>query len=459
MKRAADDPELSMGRGRVLVLDDDPDACAMLDALLSNAGFRVEATTSVTGAMERLSSFGPDVLLTDVQMPEASGFVVMEQARLLDPRLAVVFVTGRGTVSDAVRALHGGAEHYLVKPINDVELVSVLGRTLDRKRRSSTPPHPCAAPDARPLVGTSEPMRTLREKIARYGPRRATVLLTGETGTGKERVAEALHAASPRAAGPFVRVHCAALSESLLESELFGHERGAFTGAHARRAGRFEQADGGTLFLDEVGEIPPAVQVKLLRVLQDRAFERVGGNDTVAVDVRLIAATHRDLRAMVRGGTFREDLYYRLDVLPLEVPPLRARREDIPLLVQYILARHAGRGERPRVVSSQSMRALAQHDWPGNVRELENLIEQALALSDGHELTLPSPGSRPSLRGGGDAPTVPGATFQEVERHAILSTLEACGHNVTRAAEVLGLSPRTLHYRLREYQGKPGRRS
>jgi transcriptional regulator with GAF, ATPase, and Fis domain len=305
------------------------------------------------------------------------------------------------------------------------------------------------------------------------GPTRTTVLLTGETGTGKERLAEALHDASPRRNRPFVAVHCAALTETLLESELFGHERGAFSGALARRAGRFEVADGGTMFLDEIGEITMATQVKLLRVLQHRQFERVGGNETLSVDVRIIAATNRDLPAMLADKTFRADLYYRLNVMALEVPPLRARREDVPLLVDHILPRLAlelGLPESP--LAPEAVRMLAAYDWPGNVRELENVLERALVLTQGRVITEAvlrpqlAPAPAPTAAAAPDpdapwserAPAVPGASFAEIERHAILTTYEACGRSPRRTAEILGLSPRTVHYRLREYRGEVGRR-
>jgi DNA-binding NtrC family response regulator len=440
----------------VLIVDDEPDVCSLLGAIITPAGFTVETATTAEGALARMSPFGPHVLLTDVQIPGANGFSVMERALAIDPLLSVIFITGHATVPDAVRAIRAGAEHYLLKPINVEELLAALGRSVARQRAR----RPANEGATRGLLGVSEAMRSLRAQVMRLGPRKATALVTGETGTGKERVAEALHAASPRAEQPLVRVHCAALPETLLESELFGHERGAFTGAHARRVGRFEQADGGTLLLDEIGEISPAIQVKLLRVLQEQRFERVGGNQTLAVDVRIIAATHRDLGAMVAADTFREDLYYRLNVLELEVPPLRARRADVPLLVEHSLGRIAREcGGAPASVSDEAMGQLMRYDWPGNVRELENALERAYVLCEGAEITAAALSSRLRTampRSG--APAVPGATFRQVERHAILTTYEGCGQSVSRTAEVLGLSPRTIHYRLREYRGEAGRR-
>ncbi|MDO9022214.1 MAG: sigma-54 dependent transcriptional regulator [Deltaproteobacteria bacterium] len=441
---------------RVLVVDDEPDVCAMLHTMIAPRGFTVETATTPEAALARVSSFGPHVLLTDVQMPGTNGFTVMERALSIDPLLSVLFVTGQANVPDAVRAIRAGAEQYLLKPIDGDELMAALARSVARQQAR----RPATNGATEALLGVSEAMQSLRAQILRLGPRKATALVTGETGTGKERVAEALHAASPRARQPLVRVHCAALPETLLESELFGHERGAFTGAHTRRAGRFEQADGGTLLLDEIGEISPAIQVKLLRVLQEQRFERVGGNQTLAVDVRIIAATHRDLSAMVAAGTFREDLYYRLNVLELEVPPLRARRADIPILVEHALGRIAREcGGARASVSDEAMAQLVRYDWPGNVRELENALERAYVLCDRGEITAGALSSR--LRTATQRigpPTVPGASFRQIERHAILTTYEECGQCVSRTAAVLGLSPRTIHYRLREYRGEPGRR-
>ncbi|MFI5302969.1 MAG: sigma-54 interaction domain-containing protein, partial [Polyangiales bacterium] len=284
---------------------------------------------------------------------------------------------------------------------------------------------------------------------------KATVLVTGESGTGKGELARAIHSRSPRSKMPFVSVHCSALAESLLESELFGHERGAFTGAERKRIGRFEQANGGTLFLDEVGEIAPATQVKLLRVLQERQFERVGGNETVTIDVRLIAATNRDLAADVQAGRFREDLYYRLDVIHIEMPPLRMREGDIFLLAQHFLRRHAEENHKRIDGFTDEARArLLAHRWPGNVRELENTIERAVVLCDSDKVDvdqLPLGTLLGPTNSGAGGVRIPGATMSEIERHAILSTLEAVGGSTTKAAEMLDISVRTIQYRLHEY--------
>jgi DNA-binding NtrC family response regulator len=301
-------------------------------------------------------------------------------------------------------------------------------------------------------------MQQVFRSITQVAPSRATVLITGESGTGKEVVAAAIHRASPRATGPFIALNCAALSESLLESELFGHERGSFTGADKRRQGRIEQANGGTLFLDEIGEISPALQVKLLRVLQERAFERVGGNETVRVDVRIVAATNQDLRRLVAAGSFREDLLYRLDVVGLHLPPLRDRRDDIPALALHFLKKYAGaNGSQATRFSDGALATLAAYDWPGNVRQLENAVEHAVVFAAGDCIEashLPPElhGTEPSNQ---RLPAIPGANMLELERYAILKTMEAVGGSTRKTAELLGLSVRKIQYRLRQYGAAP----
>jgi DNA-binding NtrC family response regulator len=356
-----------------------------------------------------------------------------------------------------------GAENYLLKPLDPEALGAVVERAMekarlvqetrrlrDRLRERNAFSH---------IVSADPKMQEVLELVAQVGPSKASVLVTGESGTGKELIAEAIHAASPRAKAPFVRLHCAALSESLLESELFGHERGAFTGAVARREGRFKQADGGTLLLDEIGEIPAAVQVKLLRFLQEKTFERVGGNETLKVDVRVLAATNRDLGAEIKKGTFREDLFYRLNVVTIELPPLRARRADIPVLASFFLRRYASENGRTiETFAGDALQTLLEYSWPGNVRELENVVERAVVLCDGSRIEkkhLP-PSVVPAEDRGGPPP-IPGSTIADLERYAILQTLEACGGSTSKAATVLGVSPRKIQYKLHEYgQPDPG---
>jgi DNA-binding NtrC family response regulator len=367
-------------------------------------------------------------------------------------------MTAFGTISSAVEAMKKGAENYLLKPLDPEALGAVVERAMekarlvqeaqrlrDRLRERNALSH---------IVSSDPKMEAVLELVSQVAPSKASVLLVGESGTGKELIAEAIHAASPRAKSPFVRLHCAALSESLLESELFGHERGAFTGAVGRREGRFRQADGGTLLLDEIGEIPLAVQVKLLRFLQERTFERVGGNETLKVDVRVIAATNRDLVAEIKRGVFREDLFYRLNVVTIELPPLRERRSDVPALATFFLRRYAvENGKKIETFADDALRRLLDYRWPGNVRELENVIERAVVLCDGPRIEtkhLP-PAVVPSSEREGPPP-IPGSTIADLERYAILKTLEACGGSTSKAATVLGVSPRKIQYKLHEYE-------
>ncbi len=475
-------------RGRLLVVDDEATARRALATLLTDDGYDVDTAASGDEALEKLAREPPDILLTDVRMPGMDGIALLRRGRMLDPTLAVVVMTAFGTVRDAVSAIREGAEHYVTKPVDVEELGLVLERVMERRalRREAGILRERVRVEHRfeNLLGTSAPMRSLVKTILQVAPSRATVLLLGESGTGKERVAQAIHEASTRRDGPFVKVHCAALAETLLESELFGHERGAFTGAAARREGRFKLAHGGTLLLDEISEVPPSMQVKLLRVLQEREFERVGGNETLEVDVRILAATNRDLTAMVREGRFREDLFYRLNVVSLALPPLRARREDVMLLADHFLRRYSrDAGHELRGFTPEARSMLMAYAWPGNVRELENTIERAVVLSGGdligeEHLCLPGVAFQPrsdahasydgaiarfsrapqplaapqGFEGFGPPPVVPGATLEELERYAILSTLEVCGGSTHKAADLLGVSVRMIQYRLREYR-------
>ncbi|HVV51730.1 MAG TPA: sigma-54 dependent transcriptional regulator [Polyangia bacterium] len=454
---------------RVLVAEGRGDASESAAGILRRAGAEVVSATDGGGALSalRASPAAPDVVLSEVRWPTGSGFNLLEATRRLHPSSPVILFTGQPTIPEAVRAMQEGAESYLTKPFGE-DFVPAVRKAVERRAGLGREGVPLRAPRALPpkgLVGDSPAMQALFAQIGLIGPTRTTVLLLGETGTGKERLAQAIHDASPRRHEPFVAVNCAALVETVLESELFGHEKGSFSGAVGRREGRFKVADGGTIFLDEIGEISPAVQVKLLRVLQERKFERVGGNETVSVDVRIIAATNRNLREMVESRAFRADLYYRLNVVALDVPPLRARKMDIPPLVNHILPRLAlDLGIPEPALTPQAMRILCDYPWPGNVRELENVLERALILSRGRPISevllsrelAPSEAlERPDDR---RAPLVPGSTFAEIERHAIMTTYEACGRSPQKTAQVLGLSPRTIHYRLREYSGLRGRR-
>ncbi|MFO0605874.1 MAG: sigma-54 dependent transcriptional regulator [Polyangiales bacterium] len=461
-------------RGRLLVVDDEATARRALSTLLRDDGYEVDVAASGEEALEHLARAAPDMLLTDVRMPGIDGVELLTRAKAVDPHLAVVVMTAFGNVKDAVRAMRAGAEHYITKPVDLDELSLVIDRVLRQKAvaREADLLRARVRDENRfdNLLGVSAPMRSLFKTIAQVAPSRATVLLTGESGTGKERVAQAIHESSNRREGPFVKLHCAALAETLLESELFGHEKGAFTGAAARREGRFKLAHGGTLFLDEISEVSPAIQVKLLRVLQEREFERVGGNETLKVDVRIIAATNRDLAQLVREGKFREDLYYRLNVVALRLPPLRERREDIPLLADFFLQRFArDAGKKLRGFSPDALAVLTAYPWPGNVRELENAVERAVVLAregmvDREHFSLPPVASAPVSRppesvapaapagSQGPMPSVPGSTLADLERYAILSSLDACGGSTHKAAAMLDVSVRMIQYRLREYR-------
>jgi DNA-binding NtrC family response regulator len=442
---------------RILVVDDEASARIGLQKLLRQAGYVADAMNDGESALAFAVENPPEVVVTDLVMPGMDGMALCAKLHELDRDLPVIVATGVGDVSSAVAAMRAGAADYLIKPIDfDALLISIERarerrallvetenlRRLLRERESE---------GLQGLIGASPAMQKIYRVARQVAASRATVLVTGESGTGKGELARAIHTLSPRAAAPFVSLHCAAVPESLLESEMFGHEKGSFTGADKRRIGRFEQANGGTLFLDEIGDISPLVQTRLLRVLQERAFERVGGNETIAADVRVIAATNRDLPAAIAEGRFREDLYYRLNVVHLEMPALRARGGDILVLASAFLRRFAAENAKPiEDFTIEARTKLLAGRWPGNVRELENAIERAVVLSDGTQIDaddLPTE-ERPQLHG---SVNVPGATLAEIERWAILATLEATSGSTAKAAEMLDVSVRTIQYRLHEY--------
>ncbi len=448
---------------RILVVDDEPNARSALAELLRDEGYAVEVAADGFKALPKLEEFAPDLLLTDLRMPGLNGIELLHKARALDPEIAAVVMTAHGEVETAVAAMREGAADYLNKPLVFDELKIVLDRALERRRlrreagllrERLSKRHRLDA-----VIGSSPAMQKVFDIVLQIAPSRATVLIEGESGTGKELIAAAVHEHSPRAPHPFVKLHCAALAETLLESELFGHEKGAFTGAASRRDGRFQQADGGTLFLDEIGEISPGVQVKLLRFLQEREFERVGGNQTIKVDVRIVAATNRDLKQRVKDGAFREDLYYRLNVVSIEMAPLRARPGDIPLLAMHFLRKYTEEnGKAIAGFTDDALAGLVRYRWPGNVRELENAVERAVVICRGDQIRaedlIPTITSADPARAGDFFPAVPGASMADLERYAILKTLEHVGGSTSKAAELLGISARTIQYRLREYMGE-----
>jgi DNA-binding NtrC family response regulator len=447
-----------MQRERILIVDDEANARTALAELLRDEGYLVETAADGFKALPKLEELEPDVVVTDLKMPGLSGLELMAKIRERDPECVVIVMTAFGAVESAVQAMRQGAADYLTKPVNVEELSLVLKREVERKRLRAEAGHLRERLSEKHrinnIIGSSPAMQQVFDAVLQVAPSRASVLINGESGTGKELIAAAIHEHSPRAKKPFVKLHCAALAESLLESELFGHERGSFTGAVGRREGRFEQADGGTLFLDEIGEISPSIQVKLLRFLQEHEFERVGGNQTIKVDVRVITATNRNLLQRVKDGQFREDLYYRLNVVSVEMPPLRARPSDIPLLAAHFLAKYARENEKTiEGFTDEALARLANYEWPGNVRELENAIERAVVVCKhariGVEDFAASIASAEKRADG--MPQIPGATMEELERHAILKTLEHTGGSTSRAAEILGISPRTIQYRLQQY--------
>jgi len=446
-------------RPTILIVDDDrPQRDGLQRALADRYAVLVADEAQKAGAI--LEAQPVDVLLTDLRMPGDDGLKLLRRAGSLSNPPVSIMMTAYGSIENAVEAMKAGAYHYVTKPVNLDELELVIGRALKSRQIEAENANLHEQLDQKfgleNLIGQSPAMLQMFDIIRQVAPTRASVLITGETGTGKELVAHAVHNLSPRKAGPFVAVHAAALPTTLLESELFGHEKGAFTGAVERRAGRFEMADGGTIFLDEVGELEPAMQVKLLRVLEERQFERVGGNKTLEVDVRLVAATNRDLKKMVTEGKFRDDLFYRLSVVTVNLPPLRERRDDVPLLVTAFNRQYSQENNTPvREITQEAVNLLMAYDWPGNVRELRNAIEQMVVLARGDRLTVRDIPA--AIRSGADLTKIsvvrPGVTMtvEEAERQLIIQALKETDGNRTKAADKIGMSRRTLHRKLKEY--------
>jgi len=444
-------------KAHVLLVDDDVPSREALAKFLVTEGYHVEQAGDGIEALEVLAERPADVVVTDLMMPRKDGLELLTEAHEAYPHLPIIMVTASEELGTAIKAMRAGAEDYLTKPVDLDALEVAVERALERQEvrvEAENLRRQIRERDSeglRGLIGTGPAMQKVYRMARQVAPSRATVLITGESGTGKGELARAIHSLSPRAEKPFVALHCAALAESLLESELFGHEKGAFTGAERRRAGRFEQAHGGTLFLDEIGEISMPTQVKLLRVLQERTFERVGGNESVTVDVRVVAATNRDLGAAVREGKFREDLFYRLNVVHVEMPPLRLRGGDVLVLADHFLRKYALENHRRMDGFSGAAREKLMHSrWPGNVRALENAIERAVVLSQGPVVEADDLPIESELDGLGPL-RIPGSTMAEIERYAIVKTLEAAAGSTSKAAELLDISVRTIQYRLHEY--------
>ena len=440
-------------QNHVLIVDDDADLRALMRAAFSTAGYRVDMAEDGEAALAMLVQHGYHLVITDLNMPGLSGTEVVAYIREHTPQTPVIVLTGFGSVDTAVEVMRAGAYDYIEKPLKLEMLKLAAARALDKAALDHAynylrheQPYIYRLNE---IIAESPAMREVIGQVEKVAPNEATVLLTGETGTGKSLIAGAIHFNSPRRAGNLVTVNCAALSENLLESELFGHEKGAFTGAHKARTGRFQQAHGGTLFLDEVGDMSPALQAKVLRAIEDKVIERVGGGRSIEVDVRIIAATNRELARAVEAGEFREDLYYRLRVAIIHTPPLRRRQEDILPLANLFLRRVCAESKKkPKPFSPEAEAALAAHDWPGNIREVRNAVERALIFSTGSKLTpadldlqrAETKCGRPSM---GDT-----LDLAELERRAIVCALERAGWVQRKAAELLGISPRALCYKL-----------
>jgi len=450
-------------KGRVLVVDDERRQRDILQMILEAEGYETTAAGNGRQALQAAQAEGFDVVLTDLKMPDLNGIELLSEILKLQPSPLVILMTAHGTIDSAVDAMRKGAFDYLTKPLEKDELLLVLRRALERAHlvRENRMLHEQLRDRFRldNIVGAHGSMQDVFRVVHKVASSTSTVLVYGESGTGKELVARALHHESDRRSRPFYAVNAAALPESILEAELFGHEKGAFTGAEMRKIGLFEQASGSTLFLDEVGDLKRDLQVKLLRALQEREIMRVGGTERIRIDVRIVAATNQDLDRAVREGRFREDLYYRLNVIPIVLPPLRERRTDIPLLVDHFIAKYSG--TRRRGVSEDALKILMAYDWPGNVRELESVVERALLLGE-RDLIVPADLPAP-VRAGTSGPRgameleIPdsGINLDALERSLILKALDKAGGNVSRAARLLGLSRRTLQYRMEKMQSAP----
>ena len=435
-----------MPRKNILVVDDEKSQREILEMILSGEGYDVTTAASGEAALKFAKDRRFDLALTDLKMTGMDGIELLQHLLAYDSSIIVILLTAHGSIESAKEALRRGAFDYLEKPYDKAALLETINRALDR----------LDAIDSE-IISASPKMESVKKMVLKVARSNSTVLVRGESGTGKELIARAVHNQSPRATEMFQAVNCAAINENLLESELFGHEKGSFTGAHAEKKGLFEIADRGTLFLDEIGELDVGMQAKLLRALQERKIRRVGGTHEISVDVRVIAATNRDLRAMVSDGRFRDDLYYRINVLSIDVPPLRERREDIPVLIDYFLKKHTKNTSHPVTgLTPETKKLMNEYGWPGNVRQLESAIERALLLSEGDLITpedLPTEVRQevgPAAEGAFKLPAE-GINFEDVERNLITQAMEQTDYNITKAAKLLGLTFRTLQYRLEKF--------
>jgi two-component system response regulator AtoC len=446
---------------RILITEDDEDLAFVIREALTRQGYEAEVAPTAGALLDKLKGGSYDLILLDVRLPDMDGLDAIPRCRDLAPETPIIVMTAHGTRQIAMNAITRGAYDFFTKPLKMTEFQVVVARALDRRRLQQQVKvlrEGQAAGGFEELIGKSESLKRVIDMAQRAAPTDLTVLIHGESGTGKELMARALHRLSARKDGPFIPVNCAAIPEGLLESELFGHERGAFTGAIRARPGRFELAHDGTLFLDEIGDMPVAMQAKILRVLQERQFERVGGTRSIGADVRVIAATHQDLEAMAAEGRFRSDLFYRLQGVRLVMPPLRERIDDLPLLVTHLLERAAQRlWRQPATVSTEALRSLWTYPWPGNIRELQHVLEGAMVLSDGvilpEHLPLAVQRGAKTAAAGDAAPVVTGSldeALEEWERRAILDALQKAHGVQARAAKILGITERSLWYRVKK---------
>ena len=452
--------------GTILVVENEDNMRRVLTALLRRNGYKTLEAGDGEAALELLSSERVDAVLSDLKMPRMNGLELVQHMRTRFRPIPVILLTAYGTIGSAVEALKQGAFDYLTKPFDPDEIRQVLAKAVRTRLLEESETIVDAEEDPiQLLMGESAALAGVKRMLVRVAPTPATALITGESGTGKELVARGLHLLSPRREQAFVKINCAAIPEALLESELFGYEKGAFTGAAARKPGRFELADGGTLFLDEIGEMPLAAQPKLLRAIQEGCFYRVGGTRTITVDVRLVVATNRDLKREVKEGRFREDLFYRLNVVPIQLPPLRERREDIPVLARLFVERFARHLKRPvKDIEPDAIEALVAHAWPGNIRELENVIERCVLFSE--QPTISRQDLPPELLAEAGKSTAPGkapplrervrSETRRIERAVILEALEATHGNITKAARRLGISRRGLQLKMKELEIQRG---
>ena len=442
----------------VLIVEDEPKMLRLLEMNLAEEGYKVRTAADAEAGLKLFREHRIDAVLTDLKLPGMSGLEFLEAVKRADSRIPVIVMTAYGTVETAVEAMKAGASDYVLKPFSLEEIKLIVSKELDvrrlREENRSLREELGRRYEFKNIIGRSGKMQEVLGTVERVAPGNSTVLLGGESGVGKDLIARAIHQHSRRASGPFIKINCTAIPENLLESELFGYEKGAFTGAAGTKPGKFELADKGTIFLDEIGDVPGSIQVKLLRVLQDREFERLGGTRTLKVDVRVVAATNQDLRAALEEGTFREDLYYRLNVVPINIPPLRDRKEDVPYLADYFVERFARESAKPiRGITPEAMRVLMDFHWPGNVRELENIIERGVALSAGDmldvaDIRLDLSPARPAAATAGTGFIPEGMNLEQFEDGIIQEAVRRAGGNKSQAARLLGISRNALRYRL-----------